>query len=232
MNGHRVITTGGWSRMRQHSWKTAQLSGILLGVLAAMPRGAAAAEKGAVAPAASGAAANTAAPADSRKRMMEDMQAKLDGSRWEIEWKPIAGKGKPQKDALTFTKRTIASERLIKAGYPETNYTLTVKENEPAVWETMQTKEGEGVVFWRGEFHGAGMRGVVSKHPLEGGTEDFSFVGREVSGKAVGEHGEEPQATSSSGTPSSIQEPEALPSLEGKGDKPQKATKEKRKKRS
>ena len=67
-----------------------------------------------------------------------------------------------------------------KSGYPASNYSLTLGGDGRAVWETMQTKEGEGVAFWRGEVEGATMRGVLSKHPTEGPAEDYSVSGHSM----------------------------------------------------
>ncbi len=117
----------------------------------------------------------------------QDVRNQLDGTRWMIELSPLSGESttKPRKDTVTFDARQVSSERLVKSGYPSTNYTLTMENGAGAVWETMQTKEGEGVVFWRGELNGSTMRGVLSKHPTQGNSEDFSFSGREASGKVI-----------------------------------------------
>ena len=114
----------------------------------------------------------------------ETVRAQLDGTRWMLQLTPLAGgeKAKSQKDTVTFDAKQISSERLTKAGFPASNYTLTIGDDGVAVWETMQTKEGEGVAFWRGELHGATMRGVLSKHPADGTPEDFSFTGQESGG--------------------------------------------------
>ncbi len=133
------------------------------------------------------AAAPVLAPAKP-KSPEDSVRAQLSGTKWLIELTPISGGGKvkPAKDSVTFDATKIGSEHLVKQGYPQSNYTLTISEDGTAVWETMQTKEGEGVAFWRGEFHGELMRGVLSKHPLKGDPEDFSFSGREEGGKSIG----------------------------------------------
>lgn len=140
----------------------------------ARPPAAPVAEEAPVAPA-------PARPADPT----ESVRAALDGTQWGIEWTPLDGQGKPQKDTVTFAGPKVSSQRLSKAGYPDTNYTLTVQEGQPPVWETMQTKEETGVVFWRGEIHGATMRGVISMHPKEGSPEDFSFSGKQTAGASL-----------------------------------------------
>ena len=95
-----------------------------------------------------------------------------------------ANKTKPKEDTVTFGQKEVVSERFSKGGYLNSNYTLTINGDTP-VWETMQSKEKEGVVFWRGELHGSGMRGIVSEHPANGKTVDFSFTGSEISGKTI-----------------------------------------------
>ncbi len=133
-------------------------------------------------------AAAPAAASAKPKTPEETVRAELSGTKWLIELTPISGGGKvkPAKDSVTFDATKIGSEHMVKQGYSESNYTLTIGEDGTAVWETMQTKESEGVAFWRGEFHGDVMRGVLSKHPLKGDPEDFSFSGREENGKTIG----------------------------------------------
>ncbi len=130
----------------------------------------------------------------------DDVRAELNGTQWAIELRSLSTpeNAKTQKDTIRFEADSkISSDRFAKGGYPQSNYTLTIGDDGVPVWETMQTKEGEGVMFWRGECHGSIMRGVVSKHPLEGATEDLSFVGREASGKTISGSG--PQPTEASG---------------------------------
>ena len=86
---------------------------------------------------------------------------------------------------LVLTKKQIKSSFMEKSGYPASNYSLTLGGDGRAVWETMQTKEGEGVVFWRGEVDGATMRGVLSKHPTEGPSEDYSVSGHSIGDKKI-----------------------------------------------
>lgn len=136
----------------------------------------------------------------------DEARAKLDGTSWALEVTPLSGTGKVKehKDTVSFTARQVTSEKLSKAGYPSSNYSITIGDDDIAVWETMQTKEETGVVFWRGELRGSTMQGVLSKHPTEGAAEDFSFVGREVAGKAV-EAGD--QITGPTNLPTPLQPP-------------------------
>ncbi len=113
--------------------------------------------------------------------------AGLNGTIWEIELTPMSGEpGKrPVKETLRFDQGKVTAERLASEGYPASNFTLTIGNDEIPVWETMQTGEGKGVVFWRGELHGQTLSGVLSKHPVEGTTEDYSFVGHAATGSAA-----------------------------------------------
>lgn len=152
--------------------------------------------------------ATTSAAAPEQLPSREDeVRAKMEGTSWALEVSPLSGAGKikEQKDTVSFTARQVTSEKLSKAGYPSSNYSVTIGDDGVVVWETMQTKDGAGVAFWRGEFHDATMRGVLSKHPLEGAAEDFSFVGREVAGKAV-EAGDQ-KLTAPTNLPTPLQPP-------------------------
>ena len=108
--------------------------------------------------------------------------AQLNGTQWAIELTPMYGKKpkRPLKDTVAFEQGTVTSEELSSDGYPTSNYTLTVGDDGISVWETMQTSERNGVVFWRGEVHGETMRGILSKHPLKGDAEDYTFVGHQA----------------------------------------------------
>ena len=108
-----------------------------------------------------------------------EASAQLDKTTWSAEWAPLSG-GKPKKplkDTLTFEGRKVTSSALAKEGYPPANFTLTVPDEKTVVWETMQMKEGTGVVFWRGERTGDTMRGIVSKQPENGDAQtSYSFI--------------------------------------------------------
>ncbi len=110
--------------------------------------------------------------------------ALLNGTKWSIELIPVSAEKakRPLKDTVRFEKGKIISEMMSKEGYPMTNFTLTMNGDTP-VWETMQTKEGSGVCFWRGERQGETMRGILSKHPAEGASVDLSFSGKLIETK-------------------------------------------------
>lgn len=103
--------------------------------------------------------------------------AHLQAGPWTIEVTPLGAGSKPATDTLTFEQRKVTSKRLNAEGYPSSNISLNIGDDGVPVWETMQTKEGGGVAFWRGELHGTTMRGIISKHPIEGPSVDFSFKG-------------------------------------------------------
>lgn len=128
-----------------------------------------------------------AEPAAAKPLSPEDqIRAQLDGSEWAVQLSPSAGaKAAVQKDTISFTKKQVKSSFMEKAGYAASNYSLSLGDDGRAVWETMQTKEGVGVAFWRGEVEGQTMRGVLSKHPTEGASEDYSLSGQIAGGKKI-----------------------------------------------
>ena len=162
------------------------LAGWVLGT------GAAAEEKAPAAPSAKRPAAAATQPPASVKspqdKLREEILAKLTGTSWELELHPFeTGEGKKPKvlkDTVTFKDRTVTSERLAKLGYGNSNFSLNVKEDGTATWETMQSKPGEGAAFWRGELEGERMRGVMSQQPTSGQAENFSFVGTQIANHA------------------------------------------------
>lgn len=117
----------------------------------------------------------------------EALLVQLDGTQWSLKLTPSssAKDQTPVKDTVSFTGRKVTSAFLSKTGYPSSNISLSIGGDGSGVWETMQTKEGEGVAFWRGEIAGSTMRGVLSKHPVEGKPEDYSFSGQLMGGKPI-----------------------------------------------
>src|SRR3989338_7888538 len=113
------------------------------------------------------------------RKKIEEKRSELNGSRWEITIKPQAGKGSlPGSDTLTFQDLKFTSKNTAKMNFPSTNYTLTLQEGGPTIWETMQTgldREKDGVIFWRGEWKDDVMAGVIVRQ-LEAGSEDYSFT--------------------------------------------------------
>ena len=124
-----------------------------------------------------------AAEAELKAKREKEAAALLNGTVWNVEMVPLSGeKGKkPLADTLTFEGGKINSKSLSKEGYATSNYTLTVEVGDLVIWETMQSKEGTGVVFWRGERQGDTMRGILSKQPTDGKNVDYSFSGKVLS---------------------------------------------------
>ncbi|MCX5701904.1 MAG: hypothetical protein NTW64_02845 [Candidatus Omnitrophica bacterium] len=84
-------------------------------------------------------------------------------------------KMKTDTDLLTFAEGKITSKNLSPKGFPSSNYTVTVQEDETIIWETMQTADNGDIAFWRGELQGELMRGVLSMHPVKGEVKDYTF---------------------------------------------------------
>lgn len=157
----------------------------------------------------------------------ERLLAVIEGTSWPVELSPMGGEGKPVKDTISFAGRQVTSKHLEESGYLTSNFTLTIGGDGVPVWETMQTNEGVGVAFWRGEFHGDSMRGILSKQLKEGVTQDFSFTGREASGRRV-EAGAVAPAAGSSGSAAA---PATAPAGGATGTPPVAETKSKSKKK-
>ena len=119
-----------------------------------------------------------AAAAALKAKQEKEAAALLNGTVWNVEMTPLSGEKKLVKDTLKFEGGKITSIALSKEGYAPSNFTLTVEVGDLVIWETMQSKEGTGVVFWRGERQGETMRGILSKQPTDGKSTDYSFSGR------------------------------------------------------
>lgn len=167
--------------MKRHAWV---IVGLMIG-LVMVPALANAKEKKE-----SKASAESQRAAKTEKLAKEkEAAARLNETQWAIEMVPLSGKDseRQMKDTLEFVDGKIHSKNLSSAGYPASNFTLTMGDDGSFVWETMQTKEDEGVAFWRGEWRESGMRGILSKHPLKGDSVDYSFSGKMTAVKPVAE---------------------------------------------
>lgn len=115
------------------------------------------------------------------KLKRQERQKKLNNTTWEIELTSLEKKGKEKKDTLVFKGNRFYTEESSKDGFSETNYTITVKDDDVVIWETMQTAEEGKINFWRGELDPEmqTMRGIISKQFPDGKRENYSFVSTE-----------------------------------------------------
>ncbi len=105
----------------------------------------------------------------------------LNNTEWQITITSQTDKGKGLKsDILRFVDKKVYSVTFKSQGYERSNYTLRPKSDGRVTWETMQTKKGEGIIFWRGDWQNDKMRGVISKVPENGKKEALSFVSTDV----------------------------------------------------
>lgn len=112
-----------------------------------------------------------------RKRI-EEKKKELNGGEWQVTITSMSGKGALSgPDVLTFQDNVFRSRSSSKAGFSPTNYTLTVPESDtvPTVWETMQTSDKGNVMFWRGEWLGDKITGVITMQSKEGKSEEYAF---------------------------------------------------------
>ena len=117
--------------------------------------------------------------AEARKKV-ETLKADLNGSSWEITLAPTDGKGKELRDELIFQNNQISLKGFSDKGFKPTNYTITPTaiEGNPAVWETMQTSDKDGLLFVRGEWKEKEqvMHGIISRQKEGEPSTDYNFT--------------------------------------------------------
>ncbi len=116
--------------------------------------------------------------ADDAKAQQEKIVAKraeLNDHEWNIKVIPAADKTKITEDTLIFKDQMFEAKGMTAKGYKPTNYTVSLQEGGPTVWETMQSLDGGNAIFWRGEWEGERMNGVMSKQLGEGKDEVYYF---------------------------------------------------------
>lgn len=117
-------------------------------------------------------------------KLLAEKKAELNGHEWDVKLVPAADpkKGTPVEDTLVFKDMKFESKGNASKGFVSTNYTITLQEGGPSVWETMQSNDKGETVNWRGEWEGDAMHGVMSKQS-GGKNEDFYF--NSVGSKAI-----------------------------------------------
>ena len=115
---------------------------------------------------------------EKEKKLRRKKRKQLNNSLWEIEIKAIGAQSKAQTDSLIFEDNRFYSDKSSKEGFNATNYTISIKDEDTVVWETMQTAEEGRINFWRGEIteNMKSMRGIVSKKDSEGKSVNYSFT--------------------------------------------------------
>ncbi|HNQ51309.1 MAG TPA: transposase [Candidatus Omnitrophota bacterium] len=104
-----------------------------------------------------------------------DRIGELRSSEWQI--KMVSGASKEeQADTITFVEGKFVSAKMNELGYPSSNYSITVEDDNKIIWETMQTASDGSVVSWRGEIEAGKMSGVVSLRQKDKEPQDFSFM--------------------------------------------------------
>lgn len=113
-----------------------------------------------------------------KRALIEQKRKEMDNMEWEIQLNPLSGKGKALPETVIFKNSQVSFTEFGKKGFTPSNFSLKVQEDKILVWETMQSKEKAGVVFWRGEISSdlEKMRGVASYQFGDKKKEDYSFV--------------------------------------------------------
>jgi hypothetical protein len=113
-----------------------------------------------------------------KRLLIEQRRKEIDNIEWELQLVPLAGKGKALSETAIFKDRQVSFVEFGKKGFNPSNFSLKIQEDDIIVWETMQTAEKSGVIFWRGEINPdlQKMRGVISHQISDKKKEDYSFV--------------------------------------------------------
>ena len=154
-----------------------------------------------------------------RQRMIAEKKEEINGSRWEVELKPQYGTESniPLKDTLTFQDGMFKSKYLSSMAFTPTKYTVRVKPNGLATWETMQTSRNpdEGIAFWKGQWDGQTMSGSTVRRIPEEANQDFYFSSKGF--KEIPATSEEEESGGEGSSDTSWGAPQALVSEETEG---------------
>ena len=105
--------------------------------------------------------------------------AELNGVIVDVEVHPLAaGTGATlHKDRLDFRGGRLTSRQLNTQGFLPSHYNIMTREDGTAVWETVQADRGGAMAYWRGEWDGRAMRGVLTQKLRNQPPIHYSFVG-------------------------------------------------------
>jgi hypothetical protein len=117
-------------------------------------------------------------------KMLEIVKKDLDNTEWQITIRPMSFSKEEEviQDILKFKNGEIESEWLVKQGFLPTTYSINIKSEALATWETMQSSEQGDMIFLKGEKEGDKIRGVISWRINDIPKMEYSFfsVGKQV----------------------------------------------------
>lgn len=105
------------------------------------------------------------------KKLLEDLENRY----WQIRLVSSSA-GPAQNDIIRFSGGKFSSGSFSQKGYPTSDYSLIIEDENKIIWETVQTAP-LGIASWRGEIKNNQMRGILNLRYSDGKTQDFSFVG-------------------------------------------------------
>ena len=103
----------------------------------------------------------------------------LNDTRIEVAVRSLAGSSDhaAQQDVLEFREGKLHSRALGDQGFAPSKYTMSRREDGIVVWETAQADKTGTIVYWRGEWDGQAMRGIVTRHAPGKAQASYTFVG-------------------------------------------------------
>ena len=107
------------------------------------------------------------------------LPVRLTDTQIAIELHPIAEASEPlmQKDQLEFRKGTMVSQALGRKGFAPSKYTTAHRPDGRVIWEAVQADKSGVMMFWRGEWDGQTIRGVLTQRAPGEAAVTYSFVG-------------------------------------------------------
>ncbi|MCG8430883.1 MAG: hypothetical protein MJA29_06910 [Candidatus Omnitrophica bacterium] len=111
-----------------------------------------------------------------RRTIMQQASQSLTGRTWTVYW-VMQGEKKSsvRTDTLTFEGSGVKSQYLVTRGFMGSAYSMHVRDDQAAVWETVQRNEKEDLAMIRGELSGNILVGTVNIRRKDGGSELYSI---------------------------------------------------------
>lgn len=105
---------------------------------------------------------------------IKELLRDLENTEWQIRVISLS-EGKVYNDMVYFEDGKFVSQNYSLRGYPASDYSLIIEEEDKVIWETAQPGP-QGDISWRGEIKKGEMEGNFRLRTSAGEVKDFSFV--------------------------------------------------------
>ena len=115
------------------------------------------------------------------KELLDQKRLELENTQGDIAVKLSSGEKKVD-DGLVFKNTQFSSREVELRGFKAVSYSLALQDDGTVIFETMQSSEEGGTIFWKGEISpdNVSVRGMLSEVAVDQSSQDLYFSGSKV----------------------------------------------------